>query len=596
MPPHDSGDHGHGGHHHDHDGHGHDHDHDHSHDDSGPGATGLPVRSRLIRPGALGTGALIAAVFAVFAHFRSLGAGLVWDDRVFLLEDDRVRRLSSMFTAWGDSFFGALRRNEMYRPVVNASLAFDWWISRSTEGDPSVRWFHVVNLLIHAANAGLVYVFLANLTKRKLGAPLIAAVLWAVHPLAVEPVTWIVGRCDLLAAMFGLLAGILFIRSPGKPRMLWGSAALWGLALFAKASVAMLPAILLLGLVAYHDVEWKRVATPRIGKRFVVFAAPALVWLGATWLVLGSPFPTEHGVTWKYGEVGLGEALLGSGRAVLVSIVHVVLPTGLCGDYSSDPAWLRDGAVPVIGGILGWAVLGGAAFLGVRMLRRHPTGFPLLAFAVSLVPVLQIVRIGAITADRFLYFPMVFAALLFAELLEHLYYRWGGRGLAVTILAFGLFSGLSWMRAPVWRDDVAFQRDVLRQYPGKHEARYRLAYGLSNTGNAADRAEAVALLESFPHDSAERGNAAALLGAVRIEEGDLARAEAALRSAVDDPRTDRLPRAQACHNLAVVLDRTGRAAEAIEFARRALRSEPALEPTRKLLDRLERAAGTPTPR
>ena len=31
------------------------------------------------------------------------------DDRVFLLEDDRVRRLSSMFTAWGDSFFGALR-------------------------------------------------------------------------------------------------------------------------------------------------------------------------------------------------------------------------------------------------------------------------------------------------------------------------------------------------------------------------------------------------------------------------------------------------------------------------------------------------------
>ena len=577
MPPHQG----------DHDHHGGDH-HDHSHDEveheaEHPSAgTGLPLHHRLVRPGAIATGAVIAAVFAVVAHLRSLAAGLVWDDRVFLLEDPRVRRISSMVTAWGDSFFGPLRPNEMYRPLVNASLAFDWWISGSQSGAPTTVWFHAVNLLLHGANAALVYVLLSNITKRKLGAPLIAAVIWAVHPLAVEPVTWIVGRCDLLAAFFGLLAGVVFLRSPGKPRLLWLAAALWGVGMFAKASVAMLPVILLLALVAYHDVDWARLTTPRIRGRFLVFIAPAVAWVAATTLVLGSPFPHAGGVAWKYGSVGVGAALLGTGRALLVSFSHIVLPVGLCGDYSADPAWLG-GSLPWVTGILGWAVLIAIGVFGARLLRRSALGFPLLALAVSQVPVLQFARIGAIVADRFLYFPLIFAALALAELLEALYYRWGSRGLAPTLILFALLPTLSSQRGAVWKDDVSFQRDILRQYPGSEPSRYRLAFGLSNTGDPADRAEAVTLLAAIEPGSPEHGDALALLGAIQLEAGRPDEARVALLAAIDDPSTDRLTRAQACFNLASHFVRTNNRDAAVPLLERALVLVPELEPADRLL-------------
>ena len=76
------------------------------------------------------------------------------------------------------------------------------------------------------------------LTKRSLGAPMIAAALFAVHPLAVEPTAWLVGRCDLLATLFGLLAGLLLLRSPGDRRALALAVLAFGVSLFAKATAA----------------------------------------------------------------------------------------------------------------------------------------------------------------------------------------------------------------------------------------------------------------------------------------------------------------------------------------------------------------------
>lgn len=546
---------------------------------------GLPVRHRVIRPGSIVAGCVFAAAAALVAHASSLFAGIVWDDRVLLVDDERVRTLATLVTAWGESFFGPHARNEMYRPLVNASLALDWFLSGSEPGAVRAGWFHAVNWILHAANAALVYLLLAGCTKRRLGAPLLAAVLWAVHPLAVEPVTWIAGRCDLLAAACGLASAVLLLRSPGKPRLLAASVLLHGLGLFAKASIATMPVVVALALVAHHEVEPAKFLTPRFRGRFLWFVVPSALWIAARAAVLGTPFPVADGRLWK--DVALLDGALGVGRAFFVQTLHVALPVRLSGDYAADPAWRPEGREALATSLAGLAMLAGSVVWGARRLRSRAAAFPLLAYAVLSVPVLQIVPIGAIFADRFLYVPSAFLLLAVAEGLERLYYRWGAvRGLTVTFVAALALPVLSHLRAAVWRDEPTFLRDVLVSYPSDAATGHRLALALSNTGDAADRAAALAMLRATLAERPGDPDAAGLLGALLLEDGDLAAAEPALRAAVDATAGRRRAGSLARHNLAVLLKRTGRRDEARRMAEQALALEPELAPAQRLLESL----------
>jgi len=405
-----------------------------------------------------------------------------------------------------------------------------------------------------------------------------------VHPLAVEPVTWIVGRCDLLAAFFGLSSAVLLVRSPGKPRVLAASVVLWGIGLFAKASIATLPVIVALALVAYHEVEPSRFRTTRVRNRFLVFAVPALVWLAARTAVLGWPFPEEHGRRWH--DFAVTDGALSVGRAFLVQTLHVFLPVRLSGHYADDPASTAGAPGAAGTGVLGLALFAGFVAFGITRLRRHRLAFPMLAYVLALVPVLQLVPIGAVLADRFLYLPMAFLLLGVAEGLEALYYRWAGvRGLTVTLVLFLVLPLLSHLRAPVWRDETTFWRDVLVSYPADRDARYRLAKALSETGRAEDRAEAKAALAA-EIDASERSDEVALLGALHLEDGDLAAAEPLLRRAVEMTPSRPKGGALARYNLAVLLKRAGRTDEAARWAEDALRLEPDLAAARRLLDSL----------
>ena len=539
-----------------------------------------------LAPGAASTGFLIAAAFALVAQSGALGAGLVWDDAVLLGRDPRILDLAFVWKAFGESFFGALGANEMYRPVVNASLTLDWHLSGSEPGNVAAWWFHAVNLLLHAANAGLVYLFFLNLTKRRLGAPLLAAVLFAVHPLASEPTSWVVGRCDLLGTFFGLLSGILLVRSALRPALVVPAVLCYGASLFAKANAAMMPLIVALGVIAYHGVPLRRLLSRRLLPRFAWFAVPAVVWFLARRAVLGAPFPQDAGLRWH--DVSVVDGALGVGRAAVIYATNLVLPVRLCGDYSADAASNPAADPPVLTGILGLALLVGALAVGLSLLRSRPRlGFPLAAFVIALVPVLQVVPIGAIVADRFLYLPMAFAFLLVGEGIEALYKRAGQwPALGVSLVVVGALGVQSHVRAGVWRDDVTFNRDVLECYPGAHDATVRLAHALSDRGPAG-RAEAREILRAQIARVERPDEELALLGAILLEERDARGAEAVLRRAVDAAGRKPLLGARSRYNLAVALIRQGRDAEAIPLLREAL-ARTELPEARRLLDRLTR--------
>ena len=120
---------------------------------------------------------------------------------------------------------------------------------------------------------------------------------------------------------------------------------------------------------------------------------------------------------------------------------------------------------------------------------------------------------------------------------------------------------------------VAFDRDVLRSYPGARNATQRLAISLSDRGEAD---EAIALLQDLAERSERPDEEWNLIGAMLIEGGRLADAENALRRAVELAGGKKLLGAQARYNLAVVLKNTDRPEEARALLGEALRRMPHL--------------------
>ncbi|MEK7562852.1 MAG: hypothetical protein AAB544_00465, partial [Patescibacteria group bacterium] len=150
---------------------------------------------------------------------------------------------------------------ELYIPLTFVSFQINYVL-----GGLSPFGFHLGNVLLHAANAILVFFLVSLLTnaksiKHKGKSPLyfllcafcspagIVAMLFAVHPLHTETVVWIAGRKDLLFAFFYLLTLVTYLRErEGEHRSAWywGSVLCGLLALLSKATAMTLPMALLL--------------------------------------------------------------------------------------------------------------------------------------------------------------------------------------------------------------------------------------------------------------------------------------------------------------------------------------------------------------
>ena len=144
--------------------------------------------------------ALVALVaFAVFTN--TLSHQFVYDDNSVIVENPRVHQL----TNWREIVTSPWWPRGLYRPVTSLTLAANWTLD---PGEPS--GFHLVNVLLHAIAAALV----AVLGARLMGMPggLAAGLLFAVHPVHVEAVANVVGRAEVLATVFALVAALAYLR------------------------------------------------------------------------------------------------------------------------------------------------------------------------------------------------------------------------------------------------------------------------------------------------------------------------------------------------------------------------------------------------
>ena len=420
----------------------------------------------------LAAGALLAAL-AFGAFGLALLGGFVWfDDHGYVYENPAVTAgLTKAGLRW------AWTTTHMYNwhPLT--------WLAHMADAELyglNPAGHHFSSLLLHAANAILLFFFLRRATGSR-PAALAAAALWTVHPLRAESVVWISERKDVLAAFFGLLALLAYVRPAGRGRMVWTAAA-FAASLLAKPAWVTLPCLLLL-LDAWPLGRWPR--TP--AWKLVLEKAPlGLLAAGSCAMTLAAQ--SAGGAVKSFAALPAGARLANAATATVQYLRALVWPTDLAVYY------------PFPAGGASWAAVAGAAVLLAALTalaaagaRRAPWGLVgWLWFLGALVPMIGLVQVGGQAwADRYSYLPHIGLALALAGGAA----AWSRqnpspRRQRLAVLVAGaltlVWTGLSRLQTVVWHDTETLFRHALAATPDNWLIHFNLANRYQLDGRRAE--------------------------------------------------------------------------------------------------------------
>ena len=486
-------------------------------------------------------------LLVVVSYFPALSGGFVWDD-VTLTESTSLRTWSGLAQIWFTPR-GLIQHEAHYWPLLYTLF----WLEHKLWGLTPLG-YHLVNLLLHT---GVVLLLWRLLRRLEVPGAWFAAAVFAVHPLHVESVAWVIGRKDILATLFYLSSVLAYIRFTEMPRggrrgghyLL--AVALFVFGLLSKSITITLPVALLL----WHWWRHGRV-TLADGSRTLPFF---LVGLGIA-LADYAYYVGIDPISFAYSPLERG---LIAARALVFYAGKLLWPAGLTGIY---PRW-----EPGIGDLLAWGCAAGfAAVVAVlwccrRRLGRGPLA-GVLFFAVALSPVLGLVDFGymqfSFVADRYQYLAglgliavvagaagracQLSLGALPAHRTRPARLAIGAAGAAILMVA-GL---LTWNQTGLYRDSVTFFTHVIAHNPQAHDAHYNLGVYLQAEGRYAEAQAAYqTALERRPDHSGALVNIGFLLSKQGHYEAAVARYREVLRL---NPQHQK-----AMNNLATVLSNIG---------------------------------------
>ena len=261
----------------------------------------------------------------------------------------------------------------------------------------AARGYHATSVILHALNGALLFLVLRRWTGR-FAWPLIAAALWAVHPLRTESVAWISERKDVLATFWGLLALGSYGQQGSRGRGAW-TALFFALSLMAKPTWVTLPFVLLL-VDVWPLGRWPITSAGKL----VVEKWPLFLMAGAsgavTYLV-----QQAGGAVQSIGHLPLGMRLANAVVATVWYLRAWTWPVDLAVYYPQPGA---GHSAVAVGGSLAVLLLlaAGAAWAWRRGWKSWGVGW--LWFLGTLVPMIGLVQVGGQAwADRYSYLPHI---------------------------------------------------------------------------------------------------------------------------------------------------------------------------------------------
>ena len=413
------------------------------------------------------------------AYANSFSAGFTLDSSFIILRDPRLLKVAAANLRqilnqdyWWPNFHSGL-----YRPLTTATFLFNYAVLGNGQ---HAAGYHAVNILLHLVNVWLLFLLASGFFGRAWPAFFTAA-LWAVHPIATEAVTNLVGRSDELAGMAVLGGLLLYQRTAtlGGWRMALAAAGLFAIGVLGGLAKEL--AVTLIGLMLLWDVvrgtgswrEWLGLRWP-----FYLAALSALcVFFAARWRVLGGDPPAEI----PYVDNPLAYADFWTAKLTALKVIGLelwlmVFPVRLSCDRSYDQIPLSGWSDPAA-----WAaalIVGG--LLAVAMLRRRqdPPMFWCAGFcAITLLLTSNLViAIGSVMAERFLYLPSTAFALAVTALAFRS--KWQRYAPVALGLLISLYAVRTYLRNADWKDDLTLASHDVAIVPQSFKMHSMLARAL----------------------------------------------------------------------------------------------------------------------
>lgn len=495
----------------------------------------------------------------LLAYANSFSTPFVFDDLPAIVHNDTIRQLWPLSSVLSPPLDAA---GAIGRPVVNLSFALNY-----AAGGLDVRGYHLLNLALHL---GVGFLFFGVLRRTLLQPALrarfagtavpvagVAALLWLVHPLLTESVTFVTQRNEILAGIFYLLTLYAFIRSldatiPWRWQTVAIGSCLLGMA--SKELVVSAPLLVLL----YDRTFVAGSFRAALRQRLALYAGLAATWLLLAYLVVGN----AH----RAGTVGFGlgvsswHYLLTQCRAIVHYLVLAAWPHPLVLDYGTDIETRLAAVLPqamLLVGLFGATV--------VSIWRRSAWGVVGAWFFVILAPSSSVLPLTTQTmAEHRMYLPLL---AVIVPAIVGLHMLVGRRIVAVALILTLALGVMTRARNLDYRSVENLWMDTVAKRPGNPRAHLNLG----NAARATNRIDAAighyeTAVRLKPNYAEARYNlGSALLLAGRKDEG-IARLQEALTLSPDyeDARL----------NLALALAKSGRPADAVPHFERMLPLRP----------------------
>lgn len=517
---------------------------------------------------------IVLAVVAVFA-VGLRNEFVDWDDAANLLENQDYRGLGGAHLAW--MFTTTLMGH--YIPLTWLTFGLDYLLWGMEPAG-----YHFTNLVLHAANATLVYWLAKHLLAAarprageyalRAGAA-VAALFFAVHPLRAESVAWATERRDVLSGLLFLTCVLIYLRAAAahahsRRRLLLLAIAAFALAMLAKSIVMTLPLLLLVldwyPLRRLQGWSWSE-GNRRVLLEKIPFFAVGLAGAEVSyWAVARDGLLTQYSLPSR-----IAMALY----SLVFYVSKTVLPSDLSPLYEL-PSHVEVLDAQFLGASIAVAVLSVAL---VALAPRWPAGLAAYAwYVIMLVPVGGLVHSGhQLAHDRYSYLSCLSFAVLAGGVVVWLagaqaagrlrppVFRasCGAIGTLLVTLAF-----LTWLQVQVWRDTESLWMHATSATPECSICHDNYGTVLVNRSAVRPWARLLAI-EQFQQalmlkperDNPYGGLGVALLGLRRPREAE----QALLRVVAAKPRNIAV-----LHNLGNALKEQGRFADAVPYLRRAV--------------------------
>jgi protein O-mannosyl-transferase len=460
---------------------------------------------------------IILSVLALAIYQNSLDYPFVYDDIMNISDNENIRLHNLSL----ENLKQAAKGYKRTRPIANISFALNYYFCGY-----KTRYYRLVNVIIHIINGALIFhlafltikitsfdteaivnkLSLSKLKPAKLQTAyltsLITALIWLVHPVQIQSVTYIVQRMNSLAASFYLMALLFFIHGRienGKQRkwtFYFFSLIAGVFALGSKENAATLPFMVFF----YEWYFFRSLSKEWLTRNLKVLALPLLLFALAALLYLGTnPVRSLTGI-YASRDFTLAERLLTQLRVLVFYISILVLPHP--GRLNLDHHFIKSTSLfdpistfPALVVLL--TLVGAIFYLGKS--GRRLASFCILWFLLNLSIESSVIPLELVYEHR-LYLPSFGLVLIMTSACLAVF---PGKLLVLPLLISGmivsLFSYWTIDRNRVWKDKITLWRDCVRKSPDHARSWEGLANAYKEKGMTAKTIEAyVKALELKP--------------------------------------------------------------------------------------------------